>query len=111
MNLVHENHRSDKQTYNHYPENLRLKPEQKKDVSKMVALGTNKYRIKADLLANGTEVMLKYLHNIQTEQHQSFKQPDEANELKQLLEELTKIPNSKIRVFTNEEDELIGISI
>lgn len=111
VNLIHENHQSDKLTYEHYPENLRLEGEQKKEVEKLVALGTNKYRIKSHLLKNGTEVTLKYLHNIQTLQHESVQQSHQENELKKLLDELQKIPGAKIRVFTNDDDELIGIFI
>ncbi|KAG4066267.1 hypothetical protein HA402_000491 [Bradysia odoriphaga] len=83
--------------------------EQKKEVEKLVALGANKYRMKSHLLKNGTEVTLKYLHNIQTKQQQTVKQFTQESELAQLLEELQKIPGSKIRVFTNDENELIGI--
>lgn len=66
VQLQHELHNSDKQTYNHYPENMRLDKEQQQEVEKLVALGTNKQRIKADLMKSGKEVPIKLLHNIQT---------------------------------------------
>lgn len=112
VNLNHRNHRLDKQTFDFYPENLRLKREQKDEVKKMIALGVNKQKLKAQLMKENNRVIsLKVLHNIQTKQRLLKEGNNRETELKQLLEELQKVPNARIRVFTNEENELIGIFI
>lgn len=68
----------------------------------MVALGVNKQRLKANLMKNGTTIPLTLLHNTQTKQLNSAKNSVDQNKLQQLLEELQKIPNAKLRVFKNE---------
>lgn len=75
----------------------------------MIALGVNKQKLKAHLMKDGkTIVPLKLLHNIQTKQRLSKEAGTKETELKELLDELNKIPHFTVRVFTNGENELIG---
>ncbi len=110
VNLFHQYHNSDKQTFECYPENLRLEPEQYKEVEKFIELGASKQKIKANLLKNGTTVTMKFLHNIQTKLNATKSRPNDGNELQNLLNELEKVPNAVTRVFTDENGELIGKS-
>lgn len=108
VNLNHENHRSDETTFAHYPENQRLNNKQKKKANDMIRVGVKMTKLKSYFMEQGTTVPLKTLHNMKTKQQNLNKCLDESNELKQLLQELQKIPNATIRVYTNENDELIG---
>lgn len=108
VNLNHQNHRSDKITYDTYPENLRLNAKQTREAKKMVHLGVKKTLLKSYFMKKGKTVTLKALHNLQTKEQNLYKQPDESNELHHLLEELQKIPNARIRVYTSDNGELIG---
>lgn len=110
-NLNHENHNTDKATYDHYPENLRILPEKLAEVKRMISVGANKHLLKMDLMSDGkTIVPLKVLHNIQTamrkEKENEF---GNANELESVLKKLQEIPNARIRVVTDEKNELIGM--
>ncbi len=109
--LNHENHNTDKATYDHYPENMRIPPEKLPEVKKMISLGVNKHLLKLDLMADGKSIVpLKLLHNIQTklraENQKEYKGTDELQDLLNMLQE---IPNARIRVVTNEENELVGM--
>lgn len=108
VDLCHQFHNSDKQTFDHYPENLRLPPEKQEEVEKLIELGANKQKVKANLLKNGTTVTMKLLHNIQNKLNATKSRPNEGNELQMLLDELQKVPDAVIRVFIDENDELIG---
>lgn len=108
VNLHHENHRSDEQTFKHYPENLRLNADKQLEAEKLISLGVNKQRLKMYLMKDGSTVPIKILHNIQTKQRNSYKKSSGQNELKDLLEEMNKVPNAKVRVYVNDEEELIG---
>lgn len=109
-NLNHEYHGTDVATFKHYPENLRIPPEKLPEVEKMIALGVNKQKLKADLEADGKLIVpLKVLHNIQTamnKRNESVYSGDD--ELQRLLKKLQEIPNAKVRVVTSDTDELIG---
>lgn len=74
----------------------------------MVRVGVQKTILKAYFLGKVKTVPLKTLHNIQTKQRNAYQRPNEASELDQLLEEFQKIRNARIRVFTNDDGELIG---
>lgn len=111
-NLTHENHNTDKATYDHYPENLRLPEEKLKDVERLLRLGVNKQKLKADLEAEGLIVPLKILHNIQNKMNRSRQNAYTGDdELQKLLQQLREIPNATVRIVTNEDDELIGRKI
>lgn len=110
--LTHENHATDKATFDHYPENLRILPEKIKDVENMINLGVNKQKLKASLMTDGEKVVpLKTLHNIQTKLRQKNQNNYTADdELTKVLDKLQQIPNAKIRVVTSDQNELIGKS-
>lgn len=108
VNLEHEFHRSDKQTFDHYPENLRLDKEKLEEAEKLVALGVNKQRLKMYLMRDGSVVPLKTLHNIQTRLNNLFNNGTPENHLLDMLHEMEKIPNARVRVSVNEKDEIIG---
>lgn len=108
-NLNHENHATDKVTYEHYPENMRIPPEQLPEVERMIALGANKQLLKLDLMSNGAIIPLKALHNVQTAvKAKKQNQYEGADDLEKVLSKLQQIPNAKVRVVTSEENELIG---
>lgn len=107
--MTHENHSLDEATYKHYPENMRLDPDKKLEVEKMVELGVNKHKLKADLMHDGQRVVsLKYLHNIQTKVNQRKHGTSEVDVLEKLLKKMEEIQNAKIRVVVNTENELLG---
>lgn len=109
IQLTHENHNLDEATYNHYPENMRIDNEQLKTVEKMIEIGGNKQKIKADLMKNGNKVIaLKTLHNIQTKQRKEKQGSNDVDSMEKLLQQLQQVPNARIRVVTNEDLELIG---
>lgn len=108
----HENHNTDAQTYRHYPENMRLQPEEKEVVNEMLKCGANKQMIKNNLMKKrgGRPVTLKSIHNMATKVHQEIHQlvADET-ELQKLLENMQKIPNARVRVAVDENNELLSI--
>lgn len=107
--LTHENHSTDKSTFDHYPENMRISEDKIKNVEKMISLGVNKQKLKVDLMADGeTIVSLKTLHNLQTKMRLSKKGNSNEDHLQKLLERLREVPNARIRIVTNEDNELIG---
>lgn len=94
VNSVHANHNVDRQTYLHYPENMRLTPDEKVMVQQMVKCGANKQKVKMALMEkrNGRPVSLKSVHNIQTEMHNDVRQLiAEETELEKLLEKMQRI--------------------
>lgn len=107
--MTHENHAIDETTYKHYAENLRILAEKVPEVKKMISLGVNKRLLKADLESDGTTVVpLKTLHNIQTAMNKEKAGNYSGDDLQKVLEKLETIPNARVRVVTNEENELIG---
>lgn len=86
VNLHHENHRSDKQTFDHYIENLRLDANKQKEPEKFISLDVNKQRLKMYLMRDGSKVPLKALHNIQTKQRNEYKSSSGESQLQDLLE-------------------------
>lgn len=109
--LVHENHATDEVTYNHYSENLRIPPEKLQEVEKMISLGANKQKIKANLMQEENRIVsLKTLHNIQSKlRHQNQHKYDGNDELQKIFQKLQEIPNATVRVVTSDQNELIGM--
>lgn len=108
----HENHNVDRQTYLHYPENMRLTADEKAAVTEKIKCGSNKQRIKVDLMEkrNGQPIAIKCIHNIQTKMRADVHQLiAEQTELEKLLENMKQIPNARIKVVVNESNELVGI--
>ncbi len=104
------NHNTDKATYDHYPENLKIPAEKVEEVKRMITVGAKKRLIKLDLMKDSkTNVPLKVLHNLQTKmQKENQSEFDGANELEKLLKKMQEIPNARIRIVTDEKNELIG---
>src|ERR1700744_2702750 len=110
--LNHTNHDTYKATYNHYPENMRVDPTKMENVKKMLSLGVSKRKLKLDLMADSESIVsLKTLHNIHTKDRLEKQSAYNGDPLQQLLERLHEIPNMRIRVLTDENNELIGNSI
>lgn len=108
-NVIHENHRSDKLTFQHYPENMRLKEDETIEVRKRIACGGCKALIKHDLMKNrDSPVPLKAIHNLQTRDRAERQGLTPDNELERLLETMNEIPDAIAHVIRNEENELIG---
>lgn len=110
-NLTHKNHNTDKATYDHYPENLRIPPEKLPEVKRLISLGVNKQKLKLDLMANGELIVpMKVLHNIQfAMQKEKQNEFGGADDLASILKKLEIIPNARVRVVTTDTDELIGM--
>lgn len=108
VNLNHRNHMTDQQTYDHYPENVRLSGEVLVTAQQMIRVGGNKKKIKLDLTRQtGKPVLMKTLHNIQTkDQAQKFVGPDDA--FLKLYDILAAISNANVCFITDEGDELVG---
>jgi zinc finger SWIM domain-containing protein 3 len=109
---VHENHNIDEQTYKHYTENMRLTEEEINFVNEMIQAGANKQKIKNMLMERrgGRPVSLKSIHNVQTKFKREIEQLiAEETELEKLLANMNKIPNARIKVSVNEDNELLGI--
>lgn len=107
--LTHEKHNTDKATFDNYPENMHISADKIKDVEKMISLGVNKQKLKADLMADGvTNVALKALHNLQTKIRKQKEGSSDEDYLQKLLDRLNEIPNAKIRIVTCQDNELIG---
>lgn len=98
----------DQQTYDHYPENVRLTGEALATAQQMVKVDANKKKVKMHLTQqNGKPVLLKNLHNIQTKALND-KRDKSGNDLRQLFDILTAIPNANVCFITDEEDDLVG---
>lgn len=109
---VHENHNTDEQTYKHYAENMRLNEEEVNYVAESIRNGANKQKIKNILMEkrDGRPIALKSIHNVQNKLKRTIEHLiDEQTELEKLLENMNKIPNARIKVAVNENNELLGI--
>lgn len=103
--LQHENHLTDKVTYAHYAENLRLTPSQQLEAKRMISVGANKKLIKMMLMKETNKpVQLKTLHNVQTK----MLLEKQSGELTKLCNILENIPNARVKIITNQENELLG---
>ncbi|KAG4068436.1 hypothetical protein HA402_004776 [Bradysia odoriphaga] len=110
--LDHENHRVDEATFAHYPENMRIDPAKLESVEKMIELGVNKHKLKADLMKDGkSNISLKTLHNVQTKQRLKQQGSNDADIMEKLLERLRQVPNARIKVVTDEKLELIAVVV
>lgn len=108
VELKHENHMCDQQTYDHYPENVRLTGDVLLKAQEMIKVDGNKMKIKMHLTKlTGKPILMKSLHNIQTND-QKEKCVGAADELRKLYELLGAIPNANVCFITDEQDELVG---
>lgn len=107
VHLNHEGHMTDQQTYDHYPENVRLNSTETKKAEEMIAAGGNKKIIKMQLMngREGKSVLIKALHNIQTKMQKNI---GTANgDLVTLYDILAAIPGAMVRFISNDENELV----
>lgn len=108
VDLKHENHMCDQQTFDHYPENVRLTDDVLLKAQEMIKVDGNKKKIKMHLAKlTGKPVLIKSLHNIQTNDHKE-KCVGAVGELRKLYDILGAIPNANVCFITDEQDELVG---
>lgn len=108
--LAHENHNTDRKTFLSYPENVRLTPKEVEDLRKMMDCGANKQKIKANLMKEREAALpLRVLHNFQTKVHLEKQTSNRKDDLKRLIEMMMTVPNAKVRVVVDENNELIGV--
>lgn len=106
--LNHENHATDQQTFDHYPENMQLSAEQQKLTEAMISADCNKKKIKVDLMKQtGKPVPMKMLHNFQTKL-QNKKTSGNGNDLQKLFDALTATEGSTVRIVANDANEFVG---
>lgn len=99
---------TDQQTYDHYPENLRLNDEDTAIAKQMIAVGGKKQKIKMHLTEKREKpVLLKTLHNIQNNM-QNEKNVGPENELHKLYNILNAIPDATVYFITDDDDNLLG---
>lgn len=110
VNPQHENHQTDRNTFLSYPENVRLTENEVELVKPMIACGASKQKVKAFLSINReAPVPLKVLHNLDSKMKQEKQSPNRRDDLKRLIEMMTQVPNARVRIITNENNELIGV--
>lgn len=108
VQLNHENHNCDQQTFEHYPENVRITGDALSKAEQMVQVGGNKKKIKMLLQEQtGKPVLLKSIHNIQNS-NQQHNQGTPGDQLKMLYDVLSQITDSYSCFVTDEDDELVG---
>lgn len=117
MNLSQENHhQSNEQTYNHYPENVRLSTEEIQKASTMLQADGKKLKIKASLMqeriekGNRAPVILKAIHilnRINLQKKEQLKNGE--NELEKLLNSMLQVPGARVEVLRDENNELVCI--
>lgn len=108
VNLNHQNHSCDQQTFDHHPENVRLSDDDLNIAKQMIEVDGNKQRIKIYLTKkSGKPVLLKALHNIQTNNH-TEKNVGPHNELQKLYNILANIPNANVCFISDDDDVLVG---
>lgn len=102
-------HATDRVTFDHYPENIRLNQAETMEAEKMISVGSNKKLVKMNLMAsrNGKAVSLKALHNVQTK-IKINQVVGSGNELQKVYNALTAIPGGRVRFITNESQEILG---
>lgn len=109
--LQHQNHATDQQTFDHYPEKMKLLPEHEKLAKEMIAMDCNKRKLKVQLMkATGKPVSMQTLHNIQTKL-QSVLSGGSGNDLQKLYDALTATAGATVRFIANDENEFVGKSI
>lgn len=100
----------DQQTFDHYPENVRLSNEDTEMANQMIAVEGNKQRIKTYLTKkSGKPVLLKTLHNLQTKVQNKDKVAP-ADEIYKLYDILVELPNTNVCFITDDDDVLLGES-
>lgn len=109
VNLGHLYHATDRVTYEHYPENLRLNQDEMLYAEKVISVGSNKKLVKIELMKkrDGKTVSMQTLHNVQTKMRTN-KVGGAGSELEKLHNILIAIPGAKVRFITNEKDEILG---
>lgn len=110
INPNHENHDTDRNTFLAYPESVRLTESEAAEATKMIEAGGSKQRIKA-LLSKGREapVPLAVLHNLDTKNRLSKQTNNRKDDFKHLIDMMASIPNARIRIITNDQNEFIGL--
>lgn len=116
LNDQHANHQVNAQTFRHYPENVRLSPNEQLTISSMIETNANKRKIKDFLMekrlgsGNSVPVSLKSIHNAQTKHHKEKESLYVGeNELQRLLDSMIKVPGAKVHVLRDENNELVCI--
>lgn len=109
-NDIHENHQTDKNTFLAYPENVKLTDNEVDAVKPYFACGASKQKVKA-FLSNGREtpVSLKSLHNLATKLKLERQSSNRKDDLRRLIEMMLTIPNARVRIIKNGNDDLIGV--
>lgn len=114
-NLVHEQHLMNLQTFNHYPENMRLTKEEESVAKTMVTGDGKKQKIKSHLMklridqGISAPISLKSVRNVQNKcRLEREKLCDGSSELEKLLATMMDVPGAKVRVV-RENNELIAI--
>lgn len=110
INPTHENHDTNRNTFLAYPENVRLTENEAAEATRMIEAGGSKQRIKA-LLSNGRDakVPLKVLHNLDTKIRLSKQTTNRNDDFKNLIDMMTSVPNARIRIIANGQDEFLGL--
>lgn len=107
-NLTHQNHMCDQKTYDLYPENVRLTGDTLVKAQEMIQVGGNKKQIKMQLTEQtGKPVLMKTLHNLQTKE-QNQKHVGTDDQLRNLYDILSAIPNINACFITDDQNELVG---
>lgn len=110
VNLNHENHQTDRATFLSYPENVKLTESEVKLVSPMFACGASKQLVKAFISKDReATVPLKLLHNLDSKLKQQKQGFNRKEDLIRLIEMMMQVPNGRVRIISNEENELIGV--
>lgn len=105
LKALHENHRCDEKTFSHYPENTRLTPEERKMATDMIECGASKQKLKKHIMQRSIEFE-KFAQFVNSKNQIDM---NDTNELKSLLMEMEKVPDAKIEISKDDEDNLIGI--
>jgi hypothetical protein len=108
VNLKHENHAVDQATYDHYPEKMRLTPEERTEAEKMISVSGNKKKIKMKLMEGrgGKAISMKSLHNVQTKLNSDNK--DEVNVMQKIYDMLNAIRGARVKVIVDQHNALVG---
>lgn len=105
----HQFHSSDRQTFLHYNENMKLTKKEEELAKTLIECGAKKMKVKTNLMGQReAPLRLKSLHNVQSKINKTLL-ADPNNELVSLLEQMKKIPGAKIKVAVDESNDLLGI--
>lgn len=116
VHIAHKNHQINDQTFNHYPENVRLSSDEIEKAKTMLASDGKKAKIKANLMAQRIEkgsnvpVLLKAIHNLWTKNRLGKEQLlNGETELEKLLNNMFQVPGARVEVLRDENNELVCI--